>query len=221
MLLGVIMMMQSKILSVATLVVMTGLVACRGDGGFTGKSGSGTAPSNPPPPVAQPMPQPIPAQPAGCTEAKLVSVTSMTSVIDQRLPTRSIDVQLTFQPCPQMSNLNYNLWFDLDAKMTSNQNLTYQFLGNGTVPTSGTVNFVQGQDLFGKTGNQYFHFESRAPIVAPSSLQTATLRINLGNVKIEGPVAGPTPTGNFQIPLHVKIGNMPPVTGNITFTLPY
>jgi hypothetical protein len=82
------------------------------------------------------------------------------------------------------------------------------------------VRFIQGEDLFGKFGDEFGHFESNEPLSASPSLTKALLKIKLNAVRIMGPALGAEPTGNFQIPLHVKVGNAEPVTGNLTFTLP-
>jgi hypothetical protein len=128
-------------------------------------------------------------------------------------------------PCPaQAENLTYSVWFDLDANLdfgvSSSQSLGYELSGTGVTASSGTVRFIQGEDLFGKSGDEFGHFESSEPLNASPALTKAVLKIKLNAIKILGPALGAAPTGNFQIPLHVKVGNAEPVTGNLTFTLP-
>jgi hypothetical protein len=158
-----------------------------------------------------------------CTAAKLTSLSSLTSSIDQRQPLRSVDVQLTFLPCAnQKVELSYPIWFDLDANLdfgpSGNAALQYELSGVGLQASQGSFSFVMGTDLFGKAGPEYGHFESNGPMRASWSMTTAILKIKLGALKILGPssVAAPA-SGPFQIPLHVKIGEAPPVTESLLF----
>jgi hypothetical protein len=193
---------------------------------FSGGSGTVKPAKQPPKPQQNTDDQVRPQDPA-CTEAKLISLKSLTTTINQQLATRSVDVQLTFEPCPnQTTDLTYPVWFDLDANIdfgsSGSTSLQYELSGAGLQASQGTVVFQMGTDLFGKSGPEYGHFESSSPMRASPLMTTAILKIKLGGMKILGPSLAPTPvSGSFQIPLHVKVGQAAPVTGLLTFSQPY
>lgn len=220
------MVLGKRVVGLSVLLGMVTLQGCNSQG-FTG--GGATVqpvkqtekPENTP---QNSFPDPVPE--AGCTEAKLISLRSLTTTIDQKSPTRSVDVQLTFEPCPnQLNEMSYPLWFDVDGSLdfggSTAMNLNYELSGSSVQASTGAVSFIIGTDLFGKSGSEYGHFESSSPLRASPALTTAVLKIKLNTVKILGPAIGPAPSfGNFQIPLHVKVGSAAPVTGTLTFSQP-
>jgi hypothetical protein len=220
------MIVKRRFFGVATLwLPLSVFMACKQQE-FSGGSGT-VKPAKQRPNPNQNTDDQVTPQEGPCTEAKLIALKSLTTAIDQQINTRSVDVQLTFAPCPnQKTELTYPLWFDLDANIdfgpTGSKSLQYELSGSGIQASQGNVVFQMGTDLFGKSGPEYGHFESSSPMRASPLMTSAILKIKLGGMKILGPSLAPVPvSGNFQIPLHVKVGQAAPVTGMLTFTQPY
>jgi hypothetical protein len=191
---------------------------------FSGESSKRSAEQKPKPTPKPTLPDP-PVKPveAGCVEARLLSVRSLVSFVDQSKIPRSVDVELTFEPCAnQKGDLLLPILFDLDATLNIQNPLgnviEYRLSAEQSAASSGKMNYVDGSDLFGKSGPKWGHFESSSPLTASPKFTKAILKLDLSTVLFYGPSNGPTQTTNFQVPLNVKIGASAPVLGTITLT---
>ena len=179
---------------------------------FAGGSGSAPAAKKNPP-----------LEPVQCTEAQLTSVSTSQTSVDQRGANDFIAVTLKFTPCAyQKTVTSLPVTFDLDADMSfatsTIPQIAYQMSVPGAAPVSGQMTFTLGWDFFGNTGNDYGHFESSSPLMVSPQLAAVDLKLILNNVNIIGVRDGSPATGVFKVPLHVKIGEAPAITTQISFS---
>lgn len=220
-------MERSQFLGLAfSIMLVSTYSSCTRSDGFFGRGGNQGVEKKPEvkPPVVTPKDQKIPPT-EQCTHAKLISVRSQKTILDQRGMDRTLPIELTFQPCPtQTTSLQLPVKFDLDADMmfpTVNPGIPYQLSVNGAVMSSGFLTPVQGSDLFDKTGPQYVHFLSSSPLNVAPNLQSAVLTLDIGAIKVMGPINSNAPaTTNFTVSSHVRVGDPQPVTGQILVTPP-
>lgn len=210
-----------QIYSIAVFFAITATSACKQSGGFSGGSESANKPRpaiNKPTPTVDPKPSDV------CREAKLIGVKSLSSFIYQGGTTRSFDVELTFQPCEhQKDDLDLPVKFDLDAYIQfvsqADKTISYDLLVNNSSQSSGQLRQNVGADLFGKACQSCFYFLSDFPLQADPSLKRAVMRLSLTSFSVRGPASSQSvATQNFTVPLHVRVGDAPPVTGQLTFT---
>lgn len=196
------------------------------DGGFAGEGGRAVNQSPKPPKTEEPPKneQPLPSKPV-CTEAKLESVNSLTSFVDQRTWPGTLDLELNFQPCPrQAGRVELPILFDIDAntmfKEVTDKRMTYEVTIQGVrVAGPGFVNTVMGQDLFGKKGADFAHFRSDTSLSVAPDISTARLRVKLDPMLVISPVnKSSAPTTNFTVPIYVRVGDSAPVTTTVTFS---
>ncbi len=192
---------------------------------FAGSTGA-------PKPAEKPAPKTkdeLPTQPVtGCTEARLLSIRNLVSFVDQKNSDRSVDIELTFEPCKnQNSDLKLPFQFDLDAllKFGNNGNsLEYNISFSGpdkTTTSQGNMTFISGSDLFGKVGPTWGHFESEQDIMASPLMEKAVLKLSLSNVLFLGRPESTGPmTSNFSVPMNVKVGNSNPIKVDIMLSPP-
>jgi hypothetical protein len=152
-----------------------------------------------------------------------MSVSTSQTFVDQTSANNFIEVTLKFTPCAyQKSVTSLPVTCDLDANMnfgaSTTRQIAYQLTVPGVQPVSGQMTFTLGSDLFGNAGNDYGHFESSSPLMVSPQLATVGLKLILNNVKIVGVRDGSPATGVFKVPLHIKIGESPPITTQISFT---
>jgi hypothetical protein len=206
----------------AAVVLVSTLFGC---GGSSFNGSNEQQPAEQQPIIAQQTPTP------GCTVSELISIRPRSElVIDQQAANRAVTVVLTFKPCPnQTTPLELPIWFDLDAVVVQSANRTsgvkslpYQLAAAGSTTTQGNLTQKVGQDLFGHTGNEWAHYESDQPLRVSSQLTTADFTVQLHQTKILAPSGtnGTPATGPMQIPMHVRVGNSQPVTGQVTFSAP-
>ena len=195
------------------LVAMLLLIGCSSQR-FSGDTGKRSG--------ADAQPKPITA--VACTEARLLSVQSLGTFVDQSKSERSVDVELTFEPCAnQKGALLLPIMFDLDATLSfidaQSSPIGYILTVEGAPSsTSGQMNYIKGSDLFGKSGPAWGHFESSGPLSASPTFTKAILKLKLANVIFYGLPNSPVMSTNFTVPMNVRIGQSQPVVGNITLT---
>lgn len=208
---------------IATAVIVLSIASCA-EQKFSGETGRGSAEDKPKPkPKPTPTVDPVKPVETGCVEARLLSVRSLVSFVDQSKSVRSVDVELTFEPCPnQKGDLLLPILFDLDATLNIKNPLgnfiEYTLSAEQAAASSGKMKYVDGSDLFGKSGTKWGHFESSSPLTASPKFTKAILKLDLSTVLFYGPSNAPTQTTNFSVPLNVKIGASAPVLGKITLT---
>lgn len=164
-----------------------------------------------------------PPEPVRCAEAQLTSVSTSQTFVDQKSANNFIAVILKFTPCAyQKTVTSLPVTFDIDADMnfggSMNRQIAYQMTVPGAPPVSGQMNFTLGSDLFGNTGDDYGHFESSSPLLVNPQLTSVDLKLILNSVKIVGVRDGSPATSVFKVPLHVKIGEAPAITTQISFS---
>lgn len=164
-----------------------------------------------------------PPEPVHCTEAQLTSVFTSQTYVDQRSANDFVAVTLKFTPCAyQKTVTSLPVTFDIDADMnfgtSTSRQIAYQMSVPGASPVSGQMTFTMGSDLFGNTGDDYGHFESSSPLMVSPQLASVDLKLILNNVKIVGVRDGSPATGVFKVPLHVKVGEAPAITTQISFS---
>lgn len=212
---------RNQILVLIAVCLSAGFSSCKQSGDFSG--GSDRAVNKPKPQTQKPPVTQI-TQENKCTEARLVGVKSLSSYVNQWSNSKQFDVELTFEPCPyQLNDLALPVKFDLDAYIQfvdqTNKSIPYEMLANNVSQSSGALQQKKGSDLFGKTCQDCFFFQTDFPLEADPKLTKAILRLSLSSFSVTGPSSSMTPaTQNFTVPLHVRVGDAPAVTGHLTFT---
>jgi hypothetical protein len=197
--------------------------SCKQSGDFQGGSERGAKRESPP--VAEKPTSPGPEE-QQCTQSKLVGVRSVSSFINQMGSTKSFDLELTFQPCPkQQGSHSLRLTFDLDAYMQfysqTDKSIPIQLLVYNSPQAAGKLRQIKGADFFGKSCSACFFFESDTPLLASPDLTSAVVRLSLDSFAVLAPVSSVSrATQNFTVPLRVRVGDTPPVTGQLTFSPP-
>lgn len=209
----------------AIVSIMSG---CQPQGGGFAGGGARAGDSKPQkPPVSQPpsekKEEPQNAPP--CTEAKLETVNSLTSFVDQRTSTGRLELELNFAPCPtQVGRVDLPIMFDVNANTMflegPDKRLTYEVTMQGKVVAGpGYVNTVMGRDLFGKQGEDYAHFKSDGALSVAPNISSARLSVQLRKMYVVGPVNSTSQAStNFTVPIYVKIGSSNPVTAMVLFS---
>lgn len=209
-------------------VFMTVMSGCQPQGGGFAGDGARSGGIKPQkPPVAQPPsekkeePPKIPT----CTEAKLDTVNSLTSFVDQRTSTGRLELELNFTPCPaQAGRVDLPIMFDVNANTMflegPDKRLTYEVTIQGKVVAGpGYVNTVLGRDLFGKQGEDYAYFKSDGSLSVAPNISSARLSVQLRKMYVVGPVNSTSQaTTNFTVPIYVKVGASNPVTAMVAFS---
>jgi hypothetical protein len=217
---------QQSSLILSTL--MTFMSGCQPQGGGFAGDGTRSGGAKPQkPPVSQPpaekKEEPPKAPP--CTEAKLETVNSLTSFVDQRATTGRLELELNFAPCPtQAGRVDLPIMFDVNANTMflegPDKRLTYEVTIQGKVVAGpGYVNTVLGSDLFGKQGEDYAHFKSDGSLSVAPNISSARLTVQLRKMYVIAPVnSAAQSTTNFTVPIYVKIGQSNPVTAMVAFS---
>lgn len=217
---------QSSLVLSATIVLLSGCQPQGGGFAGDGARSGGTKPQKPP--VSQPTPEKKEVEPPRappCTEAKLETVNSLTSFVDQRTSTGRLELELNFTPCPtQVGRVDLPILFDVNANTMflegPDKRLAYEVTMQGKVVAGpGYVNTVLGRDLFGKQGEDYAHFKSDGALSVAPNISSARLTVQLRKMYVVGPVNSTVQaTTNFTVPIYVKIGASTPVTAMVSFS---
>lgn len=203
------------------------LSSCKQSGDFSGGSNRAPATVRPPkePQKEPPKPTQTAVQPTEqCSQTRLVGVKSLSTFIYQGSNSKQFDVELTFEPCPnQHANLALPVKFDLDAYFQFNdqgdKTIPYELLVNNSRQSNGRLTQRRGADLFGKSCQDCFFFQTDYPLEADPLLTRAILRLSLSSFGVRGPSNSSSPaTRNFTVPLNIRVGDSPAVTGNLSFT---
>jgi hypothetical protein len=208
--------------------VVSIMIGCQPQGGGFSGGGARSGESKPQKPPVSQLPsekkeEPPKAPP--CTEAKLETVNSLTSFVDQRTSTGRLELELNFAPCPtQVGRVDLPIMFDVNANTMflegPDKRLTYEVTMQGKVVAGpGYVNTVMGRDLFGKQGEDYAHFKSDGALSVAPNVSSARLSVQLRKMYVVGPVnSASQATTNFTVPIYVKIGASNPVTAMVLFS---
>lgn len=104
--------------------------------------------------------------------------------------------------------------FDIDAEVETVSANTY-LAKVGLQSTSGTLDPVEGVDLFGKTGPDYFHHKTDKTISLTQTTSAVILTIDLHGESFM--LMNGNADGTFLVNTHLKFGDADPVTQPVLF----
>jgi hypothetical protein len=107
-----------------------------------------------------------------------------------------------------------NILFDIDAEVDAAMENTYT-ARVGLESISGTLNTVEGVDLFGKTGPEFFHHRTDKTVSLKGTITAVILTVDLHGQSFL-PIGGGD-NGTFLVNTHLKFGDADPVTQPVMF----
>ncbi len=152
-----------------------------------------------------------------CQDAPLkTSVKLLTPTIKNGAPGNKVSYELQLLDCkgnPRPLSAQF-IRFDVDAEVDDTFPLSYVVtVGSQTV--SGILEVVEGVDLFGKTGEEYFHHKTDQAVTLTSAALTAILTIDLKGQRHDPIGAGSG--GSFSCASYLRFGDAEPVAQTVTF----
>lgn len=120
-----------------------------------------------------------------------------------------VDCNGDFQPVS-----GKNILFDIDAEVDAAVENTYT-ARVGLESISGTLSTVEGVDLFGKTGPEYFHHRTDKTVSLKGTVTAVILTVDLHGQSFL-PIGGGD-SGTFLVNTHLKFGDADPVTQPVMF----
>ncbi len=140
------------------------------------------------------------------------SVKLLTPTIQNGQPGNKVIYELQLLDCkgkPRPISAQF-IHFDLDAEVAEAVPNSYT-VQVGTQTVQGALQVVEGVDLFGKSGPEYFHHKTDQPVTLTETALTATLTVDL-----KGQLFGEE-EGNFSAQSYLRFGEAEPVAQTVTF----
>lgn len=172
--------------------------------------------------VPTPTQDPTPSPPIdNCQPGTTVTqVKNLTGTLDQRQTPRKLVYELSLYDCPGTipQTVVQSIFFDTDAHTAAGLGrLPFAVRSNGSFESFGSLNPVQGSDLFGKTGPNYWHHRSDQTISITAANRIVIVEIDVSNLIIIAPMFGQA-APIMTIPTYFKFGPAQPVRVNIQVT---
>lgn len=174
------------------------------------------------PPVDNPTPSPRPTPPVdNCRPGTTITnVRSLTGTVNQMASSRKLVYELSLYDCPGTvpQTVVQSVYFDVDAHTAGALGpLPFSVVNGGAVQSRGFLSPVQGSDLFGKTGQNYWHHRSNQTISISAERRTVVFEVDISDITIVSPIFG-NPAPLMTIPTYFKFGPAQPVRVNIQVT---
>jgi hypothetical protein len=150
----------------------------------------------------------------GCIDPPKTTVNLRTQQVRNATAGEIIEYEIFVTDCNGKRlpiNANYIL-FDIDAEVSQPTANSYT-IENGP---QGTMQVIEGVDLFGKAGPNYFHSRTDQTITINNQTKSAILKIGLLGERYS-PIGNPGAPGSFQLPTYLRFGNAQPVQQNVLF----
>jgi hypothetical protein len=156
-----------------------------------------------------------------CTGGKTV-IELLTSSVKNLADNQIVEYRISFQSCdgspkPVPSG---KLWYDEAAvDVSGTLDLPYSIkTDDGTVQVSGTMHSEFGEDLFGHTGDNYFHFLTDKSVTFPSNLSSFKLTVDVSQTEMHSYDTDLTKTipATEKVNTFLRIGDSEPDVANIT-----
>lgn len=159
----------------------------------------------------------------GCNESGITQASIVTQSVKNGASSSFIQYEISVKDCNGVARLltNKPILFDIDAKVDTGvpNSLTYKIVTNQSTVT-GNLQIVQGSDLFGNTGSNFFYYKTDQNVLANDTTEFATLYVYLngqimfpfgysGNLHFAPP--------SFTTSTYVAFGAATPVTAPINF----
>lgn len=183
------------------------------------KPAPSTLPALPSTSPAAPTPTPTPPVDDCTPGTTITNVRSLTGTLNQSQMNRRLTYELSLQDCPGTvpQTVAKVVSFDIDAQAFSSAQLLFQAKDNGAVVSSGRLDNIQGSDLFGKSGAEYWHYRTDQTITVRAVSRTVVIEIDMSNMVIIAPFGGQT-TPLMTIPTYFKFGDAQPVKVDVQVT---
>ena len=155
----------------------------------------------------------------GKTQARLI-----TNRVANGKPGNYLEFSLSLADCASQTRTFQatTVYFDLDAYTSlagRGRELPFK-LTTDQETLSGTFREIQGEDLFGRTGAERYHYRTSREVQLQSSASKITLRIELLGMTVSGePQRGlGNPRAGIQtVPIYMRFGKAAPVKADLEF----
>lgn len=139
-------------------------------------------------------------------------------------PGNFIEFSLSVSSCEDVKKTisGATVYFDLDA-FTSLAGLGRKLpftLKTKEENLEGVFDEIQGEDLFGKTGPERYHYRTDREIKLQTAAPSVTLRIELLGMRVQGDRTGGfsnSAGADLQIPIYMRFGKASPVKAEVIF----
>ena len=172
--------------------------------------------------------QQLPGGPVPCTTAGTTVVKLQTQSVRNKSPGQIIKYELSMNDCQgvQTPITATSILFDLNAIFTLSApgaiagSLPYTVTTMEGAPLgTGSLEVVPGQDLFGVSNPQHWHYRTNNPLNFPPATNRILLNVDISNTenhRPDTPTGGPFPPTEL-ISSFLKFGNANPVEQPVTF----
>ena len=195
------------------------LVISCGSTGFTSESASKperSANAVPAPVNKGPEPKSKDSQPSApalpkCENNAATQVTLLTNTVQNGVAGNFVEYKMTVTDCDgkQIPFTASAVSFDLASYVGTQANLTYVITdaGDSSHSVRGTLNNLQGNDLFGNSGPNYYHYETDQPVSFAAQANAIIVHIDLMGMSM-APYGTSSP---LEMNTYLKFGNAAPV----------
>lgn len=185
------MYLRSLTISKLSFIAAFILAACN-DGKFSQSAGGGPQPEATQAPVEPTIVSAAPTPTPGCTTAGTTVVKLLTASVTNKAANQIIKYQLSMNDCQGVETpiKATEIKFDVNAVMVvastsgspSGTALPYTVQSpEGQTLSSGSLEIVQGEDLFGNASPSYWHYKTNNPINITGGIKQVILSVDISN----------------------------------------
>ena len=146
-----------------------------------------------------------------CENNAATQVTLLTNTVQNGVAGNFVEYKMSVTDCDgkQIPFTASAVSFDLASYVGAQANLTYVITdaGDSSHTVRGTLNNLQGNDLFGNSGPNYYHYETDQPVSFAAQANAIIVHIDLMGISM-------TPYGTsspLEMNTYLKFGNAAPV----------